>query len=212
MSDYRNSSVERIARVFGAFAGISGAVHGIGEALQGNVATGGVVINSWAEGPIALYMGGEPAMTLLPSFLMAGALTLIASSALAVWSAGFSKRNHYGRVMLMLSTLMLLVGGGFAPPVVGLLAGAAGTRVKSPLSWWSRRLGGAGGLLAGLWNPVWLLCLANGLFLCVGGNTLPFLGFNNPNLFTYSFLLSLPLIPLTTVAGIAYELERRGGD
>ena len=210
MSNYHNSSVERIARVFGVFAGISGAVHGIGEMLQGNVATGGVVINSWAEGPIALYMGGEPAMTLIPNFLVSGMITLFVSSALAVWAAGFSNRNHSGLVMLLLSTLMLLVGGGFAPPVVGLLAGAAGTRVKSPLNWWSRRLGGARGLLADMWKPVWMLCLANGLFLCIGGNTLPFLGFNNPNLFTYSFLLSLPLIPLSTVAGIAYELERRG--
>ena len=210
MSDYHNSSVERIARVFGVFAGISGAVHGIGETLQGNAATGGAVINSWAEGPIALYMGGEPAMTLIPNFLVTGMTTLLVSLALAVWAARFSNRNHYGRVMLLLSTLMLLVGGGFAPPVVGLLAGAAGTRVKSPLNWWGRRLGGARGLLADMWKPVWMLCLANGLFLCIGGNTLPFLGFNNPNLFTYSFLLSLPLIPLSTVAGIAYELERSG--
>ena len=209
MSDYRNPSVERIARVFSVFAGIGGAVHGIGEMLQGNVVPDGIVINSWAKGPIALYMGGEPAMTIIPNFLVTGMLTLLVSSALIVWAAGFSNRKHSGWVMLLLSTLMLLVGGGFGPPVVGLLAGAAGTRIKSPLNWWSKRLGGARSFLADMWRPVWLLCLANGLFLFIGGNTLPFLGFNNPDLFTNSFLLSVPLIPLTTVAGIAYELRRR---
>jgi hypothetical protein len=121
----------------------------------------------------------------------------------------FSNNKHSGLVMLLLSTLMLLLGGGFGPPVVGLLAGVAGTRIKSSLKWWSKHLGGARGFLAELWRPVWWLCLANGLFLFIGGNTLPFLGFNNPNLFTNSFLLSMLLIPLTTVAGIAYEVRRR---
>ena len=209
MSDYHNSSVERIARVFSVFAGIGGAVHGIGEMLQGNVAPDGLVINSWAEGPIALYMGGEPAMTIIPNFLVTGILTVLVSSALIVWGAGFSDRKHSGCVMLLLSTLMLLFGGGFGPPVVGLLAGTAGSRVKSPLKWWSRRLGRARGLLADIWKPVWLLCLANGLLLFIGGNILPFLGFNNPNLFTNSFLLSVPLILLSTVSGFAYELRRR---
>jgi hypothetical protein len=198
-----------VARVFGMLAGMGGALHGVGEVLQGNVATDGVVVNSWAEGPIALYMGGEPALTLIPNFLISGMLTLLVSSALVVWAAGFSDRKHSGLVMLLLSALMLLVGGGFAPPVVSLLAGVAGTRVKSPLDWWNRHLGGARGLLADMWKPVWLLCLANGLFLFIGGSTLPFLGFNNPSLFTNSFLILVPLIPLTTVAGIAYELGRR---
>ena len=205
-----NASLKRIAQVFSVLAGIGGMVHGIGEALQGNVAPDGIIINSWAEGPIALYMGGEPAMTIVPSLLVTGILTILVSSALILWAALFSQRRRAGAVTLIISTLMLLFGGGFGPPIVGLLAGLAGTRVSSPLSWWEKRLqGGLGRVLAGAWGPIWLLCLANGLFLFVGANVLPYLGLNKPDWFTNSFFASVLLLPVTTVTGIATDLAAR---
>ena len=154
MSDYHNPSLERIAKIFSVFAGIGGAVHGIGEVLQGNVATGGVFINSWASGPIALYMGGEPGLTIVPNFLVTGLLTLVVSSALMIWCLRYTDKHDSVRVILSLSTLMLMFGGGVGPPVVGLLAGLAGSRTGSSLGWWSRRPMGVLSLLAGLWKPV----------------------------------------------------------
>ena len=205
-----NASLKRISQVFSILAGIGGMVHGIGEALQGNVAPNGIIINSWAEGPIALYMGGEPAMTIVPSLLVTGILTILVSSALIVWAALFSQRRRTGAVTLTLSTLMLLFGGGFGPPIVGMLAGLAGTRITSPLTWWEKRLkGGLGRVLAGAWGPIWLICLANGFFLFVGANVLPYMGLNQPDWFTTSFFASVLLLPVTTVTGIATDLAAR---
>ncbi|MCW4012578.1 MAG: hypothetical protein NWF07_06240 [Candidatus Bathyarchaeota archaeon] len=207
---HRNPSVTRIARVFSVLSGIGGAVHGIGEALQGNVAPSGIIINSWAEGPIALYMGGEPAMTIVPNFLVTGLLTILVSSGLIIWATWFSDRRHAGKVMLVLSTLMLLFGGGFGPPIVGLLAGFAGTRMSSPLSWWNKRLStGVKEFLNGAWVIIWLVCLANGLFLFIGANVFPYLGVDKAHWFTNSFFISVPLLLLTTVSGIAVDLNRR---
>ena len=42
------------ASLFGVLAGLGSLRHGVGEILQGNVPTGGVFIESWAEGPFAL--------------------------------------------------------------------------------------------------------------------------------------------------------------
>lgn len=209
MSEYHNPSLERIAKIFSVFAGIGGAVHGIGEVLQGNVATGGIFINSWASGLIALYMGGEPGLTIVPNFLVTGLLAIIISSALMIWGLRYTDRYGSGRVILILSTLMLLFGGGVGPPVVGLLAGLAGSRTGSSLGWWGHRPMGVLNLLAGLWKPVWWITLGNGLLLFVGGSILPFLRFNNPDLFTMSFLLSIPLLLAAYVTGISYDLSRR---
>ncbi len=55
-----------IASIFGILAGVGGATHGIGEILQGNMAPTGIIINSWTEGPIATYLGGDPGMTVVP--------------------------------------------------------------------------------------------------------------------------------------------------
>ncbi len=210
--NHSNPSVTKIARVFSVLAGIGGIVHGIGESLQGNVAPEGIVINSWADGPIALYMGGEPAMTIIPNFLFTGVLTILVSTALIIWATWFSQRKHSGKVMILLSVLMLLVGGGFGPPVVGLIAGVAGTRMSSKLLWWDRRLSdGVKEFLTGAWVIVWLMCLGNGLFLFIGANVFPYLGVDKADWFTNSFFLSVPLLLITVVTGIAADLNMRRG-
>jgi len=201
-------SADKIARTIGVLAGLAGAVHGVGEALQGSVAPAGLVINSWAEGPIALYMGGEPAMTVVPNLLVTGVLTIIASLSLTAWSALFTHRNHSGKIMLSLSTLMLLVGGGFGPPAMGLMAGAAATRIKSPLTWWRRRLSSKiRGFLAGQWPWVFTVSALNAVFLTVGSNVFPYLGVDRAELFTNSFFLTLVTIPAAIVTGFAYDVQ-----
>ena len=210
MTEHRNPSMLRIGRVFSVLAGIGGFVHGVGEFLQGNTATGGMYINSWAEGPIALYMGGEPAFTILPNFQLAGLLTMIASLSLILWAVFFIENNRAGLGMFIVSTLMLLFGGGVGPPVVGLLAAISGSRIGSSFTWWEKRFDNSiGGFLSSVWSIVWLVCLSNGLFLFIGANVLPYLGFNQPDWFTYSFFLSVPLMLVTTVTGIAYDIRGR---
>lgn len=52
------------AAVLGIFAGISGASHGPGEILQGDIAPSGIIIEAW---PSLTLLGGAPAMTLFPT-------------------------------------------------------------------------------------------------------------------------------------------------
>lgn len=57
---------------FGILGALGGLVHGVGEVLQGAVKPAGVFIASWAEGPIARYLDGDPALTLIPDMLATG--------------------------------------------------------------------------------------------------------------------------------------------
>jgi len=80
-------------------------------------------------------MGGEPGMTVVPNLLATGLLTIVVSLALMVWSAAFVQKRNGGRAQILLSITMLLVGGGFGPPIIGILAGVAGLGIASPQTW-----------------------------------------------------------------------------
>jgi hypothetical protein len=198
-----------IASIVGVLAGLGGMTHGVGEILQGNVAPESIFINSWATGPIATSLGGEPAMTIVPSMMATGILNIILTLILIVWAAAFVQKKQGGAVLALLSVLMLLVGGGFAPPLIGILAGIAGTQINSPHHWWRKHVPAIVlGTLAGLWLPVFGVTVINGVFLVIGSVTLVyFLGLNNPDLFIYSFFLAIVTVILSILTGIAYDIR-----
>jgi hypothetical protein len=203
------SAAKSTAMVFGILAGLGGLTHGIGEVLQGNVKPDGIIINSWTQGPIASNMGGEPGMTIVPNLLVTGILTILVSLAAVIWSAAFVQRKNGGWFLILLSALMLLVGGGFGPPLIGILAGVAGTGIGKPSTWWRKRLSGNGWrFLATLWPWLFAIAVINGLFLVIGSVILVyFFDLNNPDLFTNSFFFSILSLFLTIFAGRAYDTQ-----
>ena len=202
------------ASVFGVLAGLGGLTHGIGEVVQGNVAPSGIIIDSWTQGPIATNMDGEPAMSVVPNLLVTGALTILASLAVIVWAAGFVQRKNGGLVLFLLSLGMLLVGGGFGPPLIGILAGWAGSGINSPLTWWRKQLSGNfGRTLARLWPWLFIVCLIATGLLVIGSLILVyFFDVNNADLFSNLFFFVIASLLLTVVAGFAYDIQhsRRG--
>src|SRR4029450_2566453 len=72
-----------VASSFGILAGLAGVDHGIGETLQGNIAPGGIMIESWPGSALLRSLGGEPAMTLVPNLLVTGVLAIVISLVLA---------------------------------------------------------------------------------------------------------------------------------
>lgn len=205
-----NISAARVtALIFGVLSGLGGITHGVGEVLQGNVAPGGIIINSWTQGPIATNMGGEPGMTIVPNLLVTGVLTIIVSLAVIVWSVAFVQRKRGGLILILLSIAMLLVGGGFGPPIIGILAGVAGLGINAPYTWWRAHLAAnIQRVLARLWPWVFGVCGLNGVFLVIGSLVLVYLfGVNNPDLFTNSFFFAVLSLPLTIFTGVAYDIQ-----
>ncbi|MBN1400549.1 MAG: hypothetical protein JXA74_06910 [Anaerolineae bacterium] len=211
-SSTRPSAARLLASLCGVLAGIGGLSHGVGEVLQGNVAPQGLVINSWTVGPIARNMGGDPGMTIIPNFLVTGIVCMLVSLALIVWSVAFVHRRRGALIQLALVIAMLLVGGGFGPPMLGILAGVAGLGINAPLTGWRRRLSAkAQRSLARAWPHVFGVYAANGIFLVIGHLILVFLSdFKIPELFVYSLFFAVLAFPLALLSGVAYDLEGRG--
>ena len=207
----RISAARFAASAFGILSGLGGFTHGVGEVLQGNVAPNGLIINSWTQGPIADHLGGEPGMTIVSNLFITGSLTMIAALALIIWSAAFVGRKRGGPILMLLAVTMLLVGGGFAPPVIGLLSGLAALGINSPYPWWQAHLqNGPRLFLARTWPWVLGVTLTNGVFLVIGSVILViFFGLDTPQLFVDSFLVSVPLVLLTILTGVARDLENK---
>jgi hypothetical protein len=203
-------AAEMTATLFGILAGMGGMTHGVGEILQGNVAPEGIIINSWAEGPIATKMGGEPGMTIVPNLLVTGVLTFLFSLAVLVWAALFVRRRHGGRVLIVLSIGMLLVGGGFGPPIIGILAGLAGREIGAPQKGGYRRLPpGAHWFLARLWPYVFGVAALAGTFLVAGSLILVYLfGVDNADLFLNTFYVTVLSLIFAVLAAPVRDRER----
>jgi hypothetical protein len=120
--------------VFGVLLGLIGVEHGLGEVLQGSARPDGLIIESWPDSTAFEMVSGEPALTVVPNLVLTGILAIVAGLAVAVWSARLAGRRHGGLVLIALSLVLLLVGGGFGPPLIGVIVGIAATRIGAPAS------------------------------------------------------------------------------
>jgi hypothetical protein len=125
-----------VASAFGAFAGFGGPEHGYFEMLQGHARPDTLVIAAIGPpcDPEKVWNLCEPAMTVVPSFLVTGILATVLGLVTMVWAAAFVHKKGGGIVLILLSIALLLVGGGLFPPVIGVIAGLIGTRINAPLA------------------------------------------------------------------------------
>jgi len=185
---------------FGAIIGIAGLEHGVGEMLQGNVAPRGIVIESWPNLQAYEILAGEPAMTIIPNLLLSGILTVITSIIFMIWAVRHIENKNGGTVLILLSFILLLVGGGFGPPLMGFLVGWAGTRIDSPSKWLSGRIS-----FARLW-PILFVASIIGYFSLWPGLVILSQFFPTELLPTAQLtLFSFSTLILAILSGFAYD-------
>ena len=127
----------RVTTTFlGFYAGFLAIQHGIFAMLQGNTAPDGLMFNAIGPPcqPEAVWHACFPAMTLIPNLLVTGIAAVFAGLVIVVWGVAFAGRRRGGRVLGGLSILLLLVGGGFVPVFISLVAAAASSRLVRPAS------------------------------------------------------------------------------
>jgi hypothetical protein len=192
---------------FGALAALAGIEHAIGEILQGNVAVEGIVIASWQGSAFFDILAGEPAMTLIPNMLITGILALFVSLVFLAVATLYLNRKHAGLVLILLSIAMLLVGGGFGPPLLGTIVGAAATRIHSPQAVRRpRRFQGFMSLLGKSWTWIFGVCLVAWLYLFPGSTLLAyFFGLDSPNLVYFLILFAFGSLLLAILSGFARD-------
>jgi hypothetical protein len=192
-----------VAASLGILAGIAGLEHGYFEILQGNTRPPGLMFSSWGPPcePEKIWHACEPAMSILPNFLITGILTIILSLIIAGWSVAFVQRKNGGGILLLLSVALLLVGGGFFPPLIGLLGGAAGTKINQPLN---GKPGSVTRFAAKLWP--WPLVI---LIAWLLGQFPVGYFFNDflKSIMGFGLLLILVALPLSVYTGYAHDYQ-----
>lgn len=194
----RTPRLATAAAWWGAMAGVGALVHGIGEVAQGNVASPGLFVHSWTTGPIAEHLGGEPGITLLPNLLASGIVTTVAAVALILAAVELPPRASGGWILVGLSAVLLLAGGGVGPPVIGLCAGAAalvgqrsGARSRAPSA-----------ARDAAYRALFATSMVLVAFLVFGSLFVAFvLGATVPDAFVVAFLTSVVVLPATIVLG-----------
>jgi hypothetical protein len=154
------SATRTSVTVLGLLAALNGVDHGIGAISQGPGAPPALVYESWGHVEAFEPLSGEPALTLIPDLLVSGLVTSVVAIALGVWVTLWPDRRRSGPVVLGLAVLLLLVGGGFGPPLLGLVVGLLAIRIDATRS---RPVGSVARLGARLWP--WPLVAAAGCFL-----------------------------------------------
>lgn len=193
--------------VLGTIVGLAGAEHGVGEILQGWTTPDGIVIRSWPDSGAFEIVDGEPALTLIPNLLVAGIVTVAVSIAVIAWSARWMHRDGNGWTLLGLSALLLVVGGGFGPPLMGFVIGTAAVKASQPAPQrqrsWDR-------LLARVW-PLLLAAATLGYLSLVPGTVLlsHFVGVENPGLVFGLAGFSFSALVLTLIAARAADRAGR---
>jgi len=196
----------------GAVMGLAGIEHGIGEILQGNVAPAGIMIQSWPNSAFFRSLSGEPALTVIPNLLAAGILTVIVSLVFLAWSLGFVQRKNGGLMMIFLSILMLLVGGGLFPPVLGLVVGIVTARANKTLEKKTARISNAQRFFGKIFSGIYAVNLiAWPALLFAPGALNYFLGIDSTAITLSLMVIAFGSLALGFIAGFArYRLRRDG--
>jgi hypothetical protein len=192
-----------ITASLGLFAGFGGLEHGYFEILQGNVRPGSILIASMDPPcvPEATWHACEPAMTVVPNFLVTGILAMALGLLTMVWAAAYVHRPQGGAILALLSLGLLLFGGGIFPPLIGIIGGVTGTRINAGVN---TQPGSVWRTLAKLWP--WILVVF--FVLLFGQFPIGFL--NNDSMPLLIPVVLLGLLVLSLLAGYGHRIQEQG--
>jgi hypothetical protein len=195
-----------VAAALGIFAGIGGPEHGYFEILRGNTRPASLMIEAMGPpcDPETVWHLCEPAMTVIPNFLVTGIIATLLGILTMGWAAFFVHSQRGGLVLILLSTALLLTGGGLFPPVIGIVAGVIASKINVPIT---QRPSPVSGFLSRLWPwplvtfYIWVF----GQFVIgyLANDFLMSLGYIAP-------LMILGLMTLAIVSGFAHDVQRQG--
>jgi len=202
-----------VSSILGIYSGLLGFEHGIGEILQGNLAVPDIKINAYGSTGLPFPFGHEPAMTLLPTFLVTGIVAALTALLIMVWSAFFINKKQGPLVLFLLSVLLLFVGGGYGPIPMLLLAVIAGFISRRQFGIRQRLPSGLYRSLARLWIwfvfMIFAIVLASILWGYLGGMDNP--SFNRDTYTSLAMASGLLQVFVALLAVITAAVKESGG-
>jgi len=154
-------------------------------------------------------------LTIIPNFFVTGILAIIVGLLVTIWAGAFIDRKHGAWVLILLSITLWLVGGGFAPIFMSILASATATRINKPLKWWRAHLPiNLQGFLAKLWP--WSIIAFVLLFLIsveIAIFGYPLVWFFGANItydiqYTLSYIM-VGFMPVSILTAFAYDIQKQ---
>ncbi len=212
---YNMSAIRVAASTLGVLVGLAGIEHGFFEMLQGNVIPSSIWIDAIGPEQRIWENATETAITVVPNFFWTGVLAMIFGLFVTIWAILFIDRKYGARILLLLSIILWLVGGGYGPVFFTIFATITATRINKPLTWWNRRLSlGVRDFLVKLWPWSVLMLVITfwaGVEIAIFGY--PLLWFVNADL-TYGIqwifgILSLGLMFIVILSAITYEIRNK---
>lgn len=205
-----NKATTKLFKTLGILTGIMGIEHGIGEVLEGYRPTESVFIQSWPNSPFFEIMSGEPAMTIIPNYLITGLLAIFFSAAFLFFLLKTSPERKSVLLLLALLVLMLLTGGGFGPPILGLIAVLIALKINSPLKTWRKLPSRLHHVFSTVWPWSFGTCLTGWLFLFPGAALIAFFtGADHELLMILPILIAFTFIPITLLLGFSRDILQR---
>lgn len=209
------SATRIVASTFGILVGLAGIDHGIFEILQGNIAPDGLMIAAIGPAQRFWIYGEETALTIVPNYLITGVLAVIFGLLVTLWAGFFIEKKYGAGILMLLSIALFLVGGGFAPIFMALIASLTASRINKPLKFWRAVLPNAvRAFLAKLWLEVLVAFVIIFVFSVVvaifGWPLTAFLDTETTfeHLNTLSFVM-IGMMLLTVFSGFAYDIQQQ---
>lgn len=157
----------------------------------------------------------ETALTIIPNFLITGIFAVIFGLLVTIWAGALIDKKYGAWIFGLLSLILWLVGGGFAPIFMSILGFAAATRINKPLKWWRKHLPvNLRGFLSRLWPwsiIIYVLVFAMGVEIAIFGY--PLLWVFDANV-TYTIQWTLALImvvlwPVSIITALAHDIRKK---
>jgi len=210
-----NRATKTFAKSLDSLVGLAGIEHDYFEILQGNVRPDSIMVDAIGPAQKNWEYAIETALTIFPSFLISGILSMIMGLLVIIWGYAFIDRKFGAVVLLLLSVSLFLVGGGFAPIFLTILAFIAATRINKPLNWWqSKSPAMFRRIMAILWP--WSLIASVLMFVFAVEIAIfgyPILFFFDPETtYTVQFFLGMGMLLLSILslpAAFAYDAQRQ---
>lgn len=132
----RKDALQITTAFLSIYAGLLVVQHGVFEMLQGSRDPGGMMISAIGPPcqPEAVWHACFPAMSLIPNLFLTGMVAILFGMGMVVWAVVLAGHRRGGLALGILSLLALLVGGGFVPVWIGLVAAIANLGLHRPFS------------------------------------------------------------------------------
>jgi hypothetical protein len=157
----------------------------------------------------------EPALTIVPNFLVTGILAVVVGLLTAIWSLAFIDRKYGAWGLFFLCIVLLLVGGGSPPLIAGTVGCLVASRIGKPLTWWRTHLSDrVRGVLVRLWPwslIAYVVTALAGVEMAVFGYPLAwFLSLDVMTIVLYAIgNISLVFLAVAVPSGFAYDIQKR---